>query len=54
MARIKEIQHVNNKKTYAEVFVLLEDGTEARVMVGGSVEVYLDHGIIKAFVKKVP
>ncbi len=52
MSTIKQIQHVENKGTYLRVHVLMADGTEAQVFVGGECEVYLDHGVVKAFVKK--
>lgn len=52
MSRIIEIIGCSNKVNYALVAVLLDDGTEAEVWVGGSVEVYYDHGRIKAWVKR--
>lgn len=54
MVKIAEIQHIENNDSYATVFVLLDDGTEAQVYVGGSCEVYFDHNVIKAFVKRKP
>ena len=52
MAKIIEIIGCDNKVKYANVHVLLDDGTEAEVWVGGNVEVYFDKGKIKAFVRK--
>lgn len=52
MPRIKEILHTDNKGAYALVNVLLDDGEEAVVWVGGEVEVYLHRGIVKAHVKR--
>lgn len=52
MSRIIEIQHIENKDTYALVHVLLDDGTEATTYVGGEVQVYLKKNRINAFVKK--
>lgn len=52
--RIIEIQHCENKGDYALVHVLMADGTEATVWVGGECEVFFDKGKVKAFVKKKP
>jgi len=52
MTNIIKVTHIQNKDTYALVNVLLSDGTEAVCFVGGEVEVFFHHGIIKAFVKK--
>lgn len=52
MARIKKIIGVENKDSYALVHVLIDDGTEAAVYVGGVVEVYFAHNRVSAFVKK--
>lgn len=54
MSRITKILHMQDKDSYALVNVLMSDGTEAVVYVGGDCEVFLDKGIIKAFVKKAP
>lgn len=52
MSRIIKVQHIESKKTYALVHVLLDDGTEATTYVGGDVQVYFDKGTVKAFVKR--
>lgn len=52
MTRIIEIIRCENKQTKAKVYVLLDDGLEAVVYVGGSVEVYLVGQEIRAFVRK--
>jgi hypothetical protein len=52
MAKIINILHIQNKGDYALINVLLDDGTEAIVYVGGNVEVFFHKGAIKAFVKK--
>ena len=52
MSKVIEIIGCENKVTYAIVHVLLDDGTEAEVYVGGDVEVFLHRDKIKAFVKK--
>lgn len=54
MTNIIKVTHIQNKNTYALVNVNLSDGTEAVCFVGGEVEVFFHHGIIKAFVKKTP
>ena len=43
-SRIAEIQHVDNRGTYAIVHVLLEDSVEGTVYVGGDVEYWLSKG----------
>lgn len=53
MAKIKKILHFENNDSYALVHVLMEDGLEAVVFVGGECETYLNKGRISAFVKKV-
>lgn len=52
MARIKEIVGCENRGKYALVHAILEDGTEVQIYNGGNVEVFFDHGVVKAFVKK--
>ena len=52
MAKITKILHLDNRDTYCLVNVLLDDGTEAVVAVGGEVEVGLHKGVIAAWVKK--
>lgn len=52
MPKIIKIVGMENRKEYGIVHVILDDGEEANVYVGGSVEVYLHKGQIKAFVKK--
>lgn len=54
MSKIIEIIGCENKVQYAIVHVLIDDGTEAEVYVGGTVEVFLDKNKIKAFVKRKP
>lgn len=52
--KIIEVIGVENKVSYANVHVLLDNGEEAIVWVGGNVDVYFDatHNKIKAFVKR--
>ena len=56
MHKIKKIEHIENKDSYAVVHVTVTDelGNEepARVFVGGQVEYFFDKGVAKAFVKK--
>lgn len=54
MARIIEILGCDNKVSYANVHVLLDDGTEGICYVGGDCEVYFDpnYNKIKVFIKK--
>ena len=52
MSKITKILHFTNKDSYGLVNVMMEDGTEAVVYVGGDCEVYLNKGRISAFVKK--
>jgi hypothetical protein len=54
MSRIIKIEHFQNKGEYALVNVLMDDGTEAVVYVGGDCEVFFDKGIVKCFVKRGP
>ena len=52
MSRVKKIIHFESKDSYAIVHVLMEDGTEAQVYVGGDCQIYYHHGKIKAFVTR--
>lgn len=54
MARIIEIIGVENNGNHANIHVLLDDGTEGVVWVGGKVDVHFDdkHNKIKVFVKR--
>jgi hypothetical protein len=52
MTKIISVIHFQNKGDYALVNVLLEDGTEAQVYIGGECEVFFHKGTVKAFVKK--
>lgn len=52
MAKITKILHMQNKGDYALINVLMDDGLEAVVYVGGACEVFFSHGRINAFVKK--
>ncbi len=52
MQKILQILHWENKGEYAKVYVLLDDGTEAEIYVGGDVEVYYYKGRIRAYVKR--
>lgn len=52
MAHIIKIIRCENKGERAKITVQLDDGGEAVVYVGGSVEVYLVNQEIRAFVKK--
>lgn len=52
MARIIEVIGMDNKGASAKVHVVLDDGTEAEVYIGGSVEVYYHKERIKAYVKR--
>lgn len=54
MSKILEVLRMHNKGSYALVDVVMEDGTEAYVWIGGDCEVFFDKGRIKAFVKKPP
>ena len=50
---IKVLKHQTRYyEDYCVVAVLLDDGTEATVRVGGDVEVFFHHGQIKAVVKR--
>ena len=53
MATIIKIVGVDNRKTYALVHVVLDDGTEATIINGGDCEVYFHKGQVRAWVKKV-
>jgi hypothetical protein len=52
MARIVKVNGLTNKGSYGLVEVVLDDGTEANVWVGGQVEVFYDREQIKAWVKR--
>jgi translation elongation factor P/translation initiation factor 5A len=52
MAKIIKILHFRDKEDYALVDVLLDDGTEAQIYIGGNCEVFFHKGQVKAFVKK--
>jgi len=52
LAKIIEVLGWENKGSYAKVHVLLDDGLEAYVWVGGEVEVFMDKSQTKAFVKR--
>lgn len=57
MAKVQSIQHTEIRlkpdgTQYLLVNVLLDDGTEAQVVVGGQVEVFFHRGVVKAYVKK--
>lgn len=52
MPKIIEVEGMENRGEYAKVHVILEDGTEAEIFVGGDVEVYFHKGQIKAFIKR--
>lgn len=52
MGRIKEIVGCEDKGSYALVHVIMEDGLEAVVYVGGECETYFHKGRATAFVKK--
>jgi hypothetical protein len=54
MVKILEILGADNKGSYCIVHVLLDNGEEAQVWVGGRVEAFYDddNGIYKAFVKR--
>lgn len=53
MAHIIKIIRCENRGERAKITVQLDDGGEAVVYVGGSVEVYMVNQEIRAFVKKV-
>lgn len=50
--KIKEIIGCDNRGAYALVHVILDDGTEATAIVGGSVETYFHKGQVRVFVKR--
>ena len=50
--KIIKIEHFENKGEYGVVHVLLNDGTEAEVWVGGEVVVYYHKNRVKAFIKR--
>lgn len=52
MPKIIQVEGMTNKTTHGLVSVILDDGTEAEVYVGGACEVFFHKGKIKAFVKK--
>lgn len=57
MTKIQSIQHSEIKlkpdgSQYLLVNVLLDDGEEAQVIVGGACEVYFHRGQVRCFVKK--
>lgn len=54
MAKIVKIIRCENKDTRAKITVQLDDGGEAVVYVGGSVEVFMVGQEIRAFVRKSP
>lgn len=54
MPKIINIVGMENRKDYALVHVVLDNGEECVVYIGGSVEVYLNKGRISAFVKRKP
>lgn len=53
MPRIIKIIGLENRQDYGLVHVVLEDGTEATVYIGGEVEVFFHKGQVKAFIKRV-
>ena len=52
MAKIIQVIGLDNKHAYGNVHVVLDDGTECTIYIGGSVEVFFDKGKIKAFMKR--
>ncbi len=52
MAKISKYLHTEILENGANIWVIMEDGTEGYVHVAGDCEVYLHHGKIKVFVKK--
>lgn len=52
MSKIAKVLRMENKGDSAKVFVMMEDGTEGYVYIGGDCEVFLHHGQIKVFIKK--
>lgn len=52
MPEIKEIQHVENHKSYLIVHALTDEGDEVSIFVGGQIEIYYHKGKIKAYVKR--
>lgn len=52
MPTIKRILHFEDKDSYGVAHVLLDDGTEAQVYIGGDVEVFFHKQTIKAHVKR--
>ena len=50
--KILKVQGMTNNGSYALIHVLMEDGLEAEVYVGGDCETYHHHGKNKAFVKR--
>lgn len=49
---IKEVLGMDNRGSYGLVSVILDDGTEAQVIVGGEVDVYFHKGTVKAHIKR--
>ena len=43
---------MDNKYAYAKVHVILDDGEDAEIYIGGEVEVFYHHERIKAYVKR--
>lgn len=52
MSKIIKVVRCENRGETARITVLLDDGTEATVYVGGAVEVFFHNGQVRAFVKK--
>ena len=52
MAKIKQVVGMDNRGDYGIVHVILDDGTEAQVIVGGEVECYFHKGTVRAYVKR--
>ena len=52
MPKIIKILGMDNRKDYAIVHVVLEDGTEATTYIGGDCEVFFHKGQIKAYIKR--
>lgn len=50
--KILEVVGLDNRGEYALVHVIMEDGLEAEVYIGGDCETYFHKNKIKAFVKR--
>lgn len=52
MPKIIEIVGVENKGSYALVHALTNEGDTVEIFVGGVIDIFYHHGVIKAHVKR--